>query len=1047
MATPSRGSFQKTFQLPAGILGPGSAESVSVSATTDADVVQALLTDAPFPERPNGMLELGSVMLEASGGNQVSFNAGQGTVSFDFSAAFKKGVGVYDQSADAIAALQLDAPPQLDLTVAGAAGDRYVLMLCGYNAKGSFSASHPIGALGTVTFGAQASGDAVYAVLHRIAGNTPSTKALADTVSSWRLPRHVAAADDLKPGTWIVAEADGSVALQLAANLGYDFNFVRQAHLLGITRELGAKIDAAASVTFGFSASGKYIVVLGRETDAATVRLRLYKQKDQGFNFGLNLTVGVTTKADLPATIDDFVKSVFGVHGLQVVKDLHLIEQWTDPTKDLGQTAARLLNDDGLELLTRTTGIDVRADFNKARQIVLDAFQKWDALPDRASAALWGILGKADPVATKDFQTFLTALSDPNPDTRRQALAQAIAQTSFGDKPQGQFLESIADEGLLALTNQLDRVQPIAAKTLDLVNGGVIKKLQDFISEKLDLNKVRSVVTQNDFDTLDGWLVKRLGDFLDKDLDLAALKEVQTAINLVIQKASNFYAKGVQALNNHYSLEFAASYQRNTESTALVDVNFDLSQPAAAALFKDVVVNSELDEVFVETVAGVTLNAATLTHEIQRNTDVQVHMPFLDSEVQHVNDSLASLSVEHDSGRVLAYQVDASDTVTSKNRYMSQLSVLGKLEVVNGQIQVGAAGDQTVAYQSLQVKSGATLAELEFRTRDFLGTMLSNVFADDASATTFYMALDQTVSNIIKNRNNDFGDLALNLQVALPASVLAAWFQPLSPSAVKNASMMMSRALQAKLKALIPAFFFQNVNNLQPNETAAALLTWAAMPISTSIDFEDGQINKFNTDTDVYWDFPDVNLRKAVAMDAHTGRSLVTALATARSRLLDAGNGSTAAFFTPDQAGNFQSLAINATGDTLLQSLLITEAAMVRGAADTLKAVQASLADVANAPSKAIAQFANYGANLTETFNKSLSIYGNESLRTLNSMLMVEASKALNPAAGAAAATPTAMATILVLTPQHQFQLSDYLTGSFPSKNEVAVGQTLTNLA
>jgi hypothetical protein len=116
MATPPNSIFQKDFQLPSGILGPGSAENVSVSLITDADVLQAIVNDSVFPTRPNGRIELGSVVLQASGGGQVSFNAGQGTVGFDFSASFKTGVGVYDQPADAISSLQLDAPPNLDLT-------------------------------------------------------------------------------------------------------------------------------------------------------------------------------------------------------------------------------------------------------------------------------------------------------------------------------------------------------------------------------------------------------------------------------------------------------------------------------------------------------------------------------------------------------------------------------------------------------------------------------------------------------------------------------------------------------------------------------------------------------------------------------------------------------------------------------------------------------------------------------------------------------------------------------------------------------------------
>jgi hypothetical protein len=1049
MATPAQSSFQKEFQLPAGILGPGSAEKVSVSATTAGDVLQAIARDEAFPERPDGKLDLGSIVLEASGGSNISLDAGSGaTLGFNFSSSFKTGVGVFNQSSDAIGSLQLETPPGLDLAIAGQEKDRYLLMLLGYRASGAISGSHPIGALGTLSFGAQASGDGVFAVLHRIKDGTGAATALKDTIGSWRLPRQVAAAEDLKPGTWLVAQADGSVAFQLAAQLGYDFNFVRQAHLLGMTREIGAKIDAGLKVTFGFNASGRYIVVLGRETDASIVRLQLYKQSDQGFNFGLNLNVGVTAKAEFPSNLDDFVKAVFGVHGLQVVNDLHLIEQWTDPTKDLGQTAARLLNDKGMDLLTKATGIDARADFNKARQIVLDEFKKWDALPSRASAALWSILGKSNPAAAADFQTFLAALADSDPAKRRQALVQAINQAAFGDMPQGQFLESIADQGLLALTNQLelDRVQPIAAQALNIVNGGIIKNIQDFINQKLDLNQIRTVVTQNDFDALDSWLVKRLGDFLDKELDFAAVQEIRTAINTVLQKAPVFYAKAVSALNNHYNLAFAASYQRNTSKTALIDVNFDLTQQDARDLLHDVVANSHLDDLLVKTVAGVTLNAASLTHEIKRNTDVQVHMPFFDSQVQHVNDSLATLKVEHDSGRVLAYQLSATDTITSKNRYMSQLSVLGKLQVINGKIQMAAAADQAIAYESLQVKSNTTLAELEFRTRDFLETLLENVFTDNASLDRFYLALDQTVSNKTGNRNNNFGDVALSLQINLSAAVLASWFQPQSANELKSASMRMSRALQAKLKALIPSFYFQNLDNFQPNPTTAALLVWAALPVSTSVNFQDGQIKQPDTDADVFWDFQDVSLLRAMMFDSRTTHSLAAALAGARQRLLDAGDRKSASFFTPDQVNSFLNFAANSPGDKLLLSLLITEAEMVNGAANTLKDIQKALSNVATAPTQAIVRFAEYGAHLTGTFNQGLSIYskGNESLRTLNSMLMVEASRAID--LSFAAAPPTAMATLFVLSPGHKFQLSDYLNGELPPREEVALAQTLTNL-
>jgi hypothetical protein len=117
---------------------------------------------------------------------------------------------------------------------------------------------------------------------------------------------------------------------------------------------------------------------------------------------------------------------------------------------------------------------------------------------------------------------------------------------------------------------------------------------------------------------------------------------------------------------------------------------------------------------------------------------------------------------------------------------------------------------------------------------------------------------------------------------------------------------------------------------------------------------------------------------------------------------------------------------------------------MVAGAETALKDVQDLLANAATVPSLAMARLADFGATITSTFNKRLSIYGNESLRTLNSMLLAEASAAMSP--GLAPASAKAMLNLLVLKPQHKFQLADFLSGDLPARDEVAVSQVLTNL-
>lgn len=161
------------------------------------------------------------------------------------------------------------------------------------------------------------------------------------------------------------------------------------------------------------------------------------------------------TDPQLPANFDDFIKSVFGVHGLQVLNDLR---EWTDPSTDLGQKLAGLADQTALDLLKNTTGIDPAADFNKAKQILGNALNTWYSLPDKLSSTPLCCGPLADPTTGAD------------------ALAQVLQKATFGDTWEGQFLEAIADRGLLELANRLGPVSTYAGKVLDILNGGIIAK-------------------------------------------------------------------------------------------------------------------------------------------------------------------------------------------------------------------------------------------------------------------------------------------------------------------------------------------------------------------------------------------------------------------------------------------------------------------------------------------------------------------------------------------------------------------------------------------
>ena len=195
----------------------------------------------------------------------------------------------------------------------------------------------------------------------------------------------------------------------------------------------------------------------------------------------------------------------------------------------------------------------------------------------------------------------------------------------------------------------------------------------------------------------------------------------------------------------------------------------------------------------------------------------------------------------------------------------------------------------------------------------------------------------------------------------MPAAVLRGWFQVRGASQLMADKMSLSRTLQAAWKNMLPALYFQDLSQYQPNSSVAALLVWSAMPVATGIDLSGGTLS-FQTDKDVFWDWPDVDLRRAVACDSQTVTALAAELKSIHAQLIESGS-SNAGFFAPSRSGDFIQDALSVTGDDLPQSLLFSEGAMVQSATDALQQIGVALSVAPTARTqaiKALARFAEF---------------------------------------------------------------------------------------
>lgn len=1056
MAAGTASAFQRRFALDPEILGPGSALSLELAGSTDQDVVVALATGKPLPKRPGGVLELGRISLAASGGNQVAFNAGNTTAAFQFAAGTAAGIGVYDEPQKALDALELGEAPGLEADLGDSPSARFLLLRAGYRATASVDGAHPIGAVGSFTFGASVAASGLSAVLHRFEEETPAINVLQSAVASWRLPRHAAdlnGAGELKlaPNTWLMAEADGSLAVRLGARVGYDFSFIREAGLGGLSGDVGLKIDAAARAVFGFEVSGRYLVVLGRESEEAALRLRLFKLTRDGIGFGLNLKAGVQAVDTLtPEKVDDFVKAVFGVHGTQIVKALGRMENWTDPSKSVGELVAGLANDKALELLRDTTGVDPVTAFDTARRKLIETIRLWESLPERASGELLDILGALDDQAVAAFRGAVALLASDDDAVQRQALMEILNAAGFAERPEGRLIASLADRGLLNLLDRLPEVRSAARTVAEILDGGRLRRLQAWLNERLNLERVMAAVVQTDFDALDSFLVGRLAAFLDRQIDFGDLDEIRKAVNLVVTRRQEIFAKARKALTARYGFDIAATWLKTTSRTALLDVVFDMSNPSARRLAKSVLGDAAYDELFVTPDPGVRLNAAVLTHEITRKSTLEVTLPKLNFRTESFNRSIAKVTAEDDGGRILLYQADATDVVrNSRNRCQSRLSIALNAATAAGNgtafndLRLYSPDSATWSYQLLHARAGMHREELEYYTRPFILQFMSDQFTHGTNLSAWYSHFDRTVEDVLHNGPDEFGDVLASFEVSIPGRALTAWLTPLDD--VESGAKRVSLAIQRGLKRIVPFYYFQDTDELTLNASSAALLVWSAMRPSTSVQMEGSRV-VFDDGKSVFWNHPDPELRRTMAGNKITAENLRAEFQRIRLRLEEAGRHKNARHFDEDQAPVWIAQALTSLGDTFLGSLCFFEARVVEEAAAALREVQKFPAAAGASPSRAIERLAEFGAGITRAFNKlsGETVYGKAPLRSLGQLVFLEATQAL---AGGVEAQPRAMLTLTVLknASERRFKLESFLAGEIPEAADIAVAQRLVS--
>jgi hypothetical protein len=1050
-------AFKRQLPFRAGAAG------IEISSTKDPAVLQAIVLDDAFPGTTD--ISLGNIAINAQAGQDLTFATGKGNVSFRAQAAASSGLGVYFSPANLLTDFQVEK--ELGFSLPDDPASYYMLFHWGFDVGASASGAVAMGAP-SVTFSADAGAGRNYAVIRQFlkktgAAGVGARTAIEGTVDSWALPSLILDEGDLPPTTWIYSEVDGKFKGNVGVSYGYDFNWVREARFAGLKGDIGLKIQLGLSASLGFEISGRFAVVVSRESSQPVVRVRVFRQPSKGFNFALNAgaTVQPSTGTFLPESLDDFIKAMLGTYAPQLLKDLHALEDWASGKVPLSGALANLSTDYMLKLVgnvyQKATGrpFNPDQDFDRAKSFVMNFLNTWGGLDSKLASLLWKLVPKPGDQPAADIFTEIGKITDAiangTQDSFRNLLNTTAAGGGFFSSPLGQWLETLAWGNVLEpATNaaSFQKLKDIAKDVSPFLTAGdqnaVLGALHGLIEERFKLSAITDAVQQKLDQINEEWLRAKIADFLEqKVFGFEELKKIDQLIQTIRQKAQDFYSKGLKALNTSYSFSLAATYQTLETTTALLDAEFDFgdataSRPQLQQVLKTAI-GGDFSMLLLQRIPGVRLNRAALSHSIERHTHLELKMPFYFSTIDHINKSLAEPNAMDVNGqRVVIYQLDSSDErskITNRGGNDSHLVMGAKIPAVAGnETRVFGEPAFTYSYSYRQASRDMRRDQLQYQLKPYVDQYVGKAFASGA----FDLWLSEMDRALHLTPTDRFGYALLSIDVSLPSAIAAAWLN--ASAEEKTPSYMdMSIALQGGLKSLVPLYYFTDASKYNDIDTAYVLLGYQAMPATTSVRLDGNQLF-LNTCQSVYWDWMDPNLRQAVLRCSLTEAKLRAILPAIFQRLQNA-NPAKSAFYAPGDGTVKKIRDAVSQNDGMLKNLLFTEAEIVHGA---LKAGQnlAKFREKKGADVKAATRaLAAFGSTITETFNARVSsIYGGDAVRPLGTQLFVAAAQALSGDVQQA----SALFRFLALKPDANFQPGDFLQGQMP-QDGILIQQSIVN--
>jgi hypothetical protein len=422
--------------------------------------------------------------------------------------------------------------------------------------------------------------------------------------------------------------------------------------------------------------------------------------------------------------------------------------------------------------------------------------------------------------------------------------------------------------------------------------------------------------------------------------------------------------RAAAALEKKYSAELSYRYEAAVSTSALLDCSFapaaEGEQALSAALAGD----------FSPALAGsghVRVRQGILTHSMSREAQLELHLPFLD-RAQWLRrwEALAKVEIETgEDGRLMLYTVEAKDQLRKKNSYQSALALSGGL--------LREARGQEEASFTLSYTDRRRVSHWQENVSAVL-----RAYGFDGKAEPWWEAHGGAAG----------GGLEVAVTLSVPGELVRAWLRApgeRDPEFFPTYAAV-SLAVQRVMRQWLPYVYFSDPHRYDDLLAAWPLLIYQSMP-----PFPGQPRYEFTHDV---MDCGSTRLARRSTL-----RKLTARLERLRPFLIALGKTKTARFYAPDQAAAI--LAGVARQPRLLNALLAADAFFVDALVRLGLRGHAFTEASARNPARAVKELARFAGEFVTTFHRRLRrLYGGRDFLPFGTLLLIEATRALNAARG-----------------------------------------------